>query len=94
MSPKEREAHKKVYEELKKQRNEGENKLVIHNGKIVSHIPHSYRSRIMINPFTASNTSVPASKNVTGDTRSTIMSNSEIVMESSAPSNNVTSAHS
>ena len=94
MSPKEREAHKKVYEELKRQRNQGENNLVIRNGKIVSYISRSYRTHVITSPSTTSNTSIPMSKPViTGDTESSTP-NSEIAMESNAPSDNVTSAHS
>ena len=56
LSPKEREAHKKLYEELKKRRDNGEN-LIIRNGKIIPYIPRLYRPHVITNPSTASNTS-------------------------------------
>ena len=93
MSPKEREAHKKVYEELKKRRNDGESNLVIRNGKIVSYVPYPYRTRFITNSSAGSNTSVPASKPVSGGTESAT-SNSEIAMESNVPGDNVANVHS
>jgi len=62
MSLKEQEAHKRLYEKLKNQRNAGENNLVIQNEKIVSYIPHSHRSRVITNPSTTSNTHEPINK--------------------------------
>ena len=60
MSPKEREAHKKLYEELKKRKNQGESNLVIRRGKIVPYVPHTYRTRIITNPVSAT---VPETNN-------------------------------
>lgn len=62
MSPKEREAHKKLYEELKRRRNQGENNLVIRHGKIVPYVPRTYRTRTITNPVhTGSNTNASLS---------------------------------
>ena len=90
MSPKEREAHRKVYEELKKQKNEGENNLVIRNGKIVPYIPHSYRTRVITNH---SKVSISVSK-PTADGIESNASDPEIIKESSAPGDNVSNVHS
>jgi len=94
MSLKEREAHKRLYEELKKWRNAGENNLVIQNGKIVSYIPRSHRSHVITNPSTTSNAHEPnKSASATEPNEPT----SETAMESNesnAPGDNETSAHS
>ena len=90
MSPKEREAHRKVYEELKKRKNEGENNLVIRNGKIVPYIPHSYRTRVITNH---SKVSISVSK-PTADGIESNASDPKIIKESSAPGDNVSNVHS
>ena len=65
LTPPEREAHKKLYQELKRRRNDGENNLVIRNGRI---IPYSekFQSRILFNT-TASNSNPSASNTTSMD---------------------------
>jgi len=65
MTPTERETYKKLYEELKRRRSQGENNLIIRNGRIVPYAD-KFQSRILFNnpsntvPSTSSlSTSVP-----------------------------------
>jgi len=53
MSPKEREAHKKLYEQLKRRKNQGERNLIIRHGKIVPYVPRTYRTRIITSSIPA-----------------------------------------
>ena len=89
---KEREVHRKVYEELKKQKNKGDSSLVKRNGKI-AYIPWLYRTHVTTNLSKTSNTSAPVSKPIAGGTKPN-SSDPEISMESSAPGDNIPSAHS
>ena len=48
LTPTERAAHKRLYEELKRRRNHGENNLIIRNGRIVPYT-EKFQSRVWFN---------------------------------------------
>lgn len=83
---------KKLYEELKKRKNQGESNLVIRRGKIVPYVTHTYRTRIITNPVfpetnnrptaTAMASDVSTVSKPTGTTESDVSNDHEIRLDS------------
>lgn len=49
MTPTEREAYRKLQEELKRRKNMGETNLIIRNGKIIQYMQKKFRTRVLTN---------------------------------------------
>ena len=49
MTPTEREAYRKLQDEMKRCKNLGEINLIIRNGKIIQHIPRKFQARVLVN---------------------------------------------
>lgn len=53
MTPTEREAYRKLQEEIKRRKSLGESNLIIRNGKIIQYVPKKFRSRVLANNSSA-----------------------------------------
>ena len=49
MTPTEREAYRKLQEEIKRRKNSGETNLIIRNGKIVQYVQKQFKTRVLTN---------------------------------------------
>ena len=49
MTPTEREAYRKLQEEIKRRKNLGETNLIIRNGKIIQYVQKKFRTRVLTN---------------------------------------------
>ena len=49
MTPTEQEAYRKLQEEIKRCKSQGENNLIICNGKIIQYAPKKFRTHVLIN---------------------------------------------
>ena len=53
MTPTEREAHRKLQDEIKRRKSLGEsNYLILHNGKIIQYVP-KFQTRVLVNNTSA-----------------------------------------
>ena len=53
MTPTEREAYRKLQEEIKRRKSLGESNLIIRNGKITQYVPKKFKIRVLINNSSA-----------------------------------------
>ena len=53
MTPTEREAYRKLQEEIKRRKSLGESNLIIRNGKITQYVPKKFKTRVLINNSSA-----------------------------------------
>ena len=62
MTPTEREAYRKLQDEMKRRKNLGETNLIIRNGKIIQYIPRKFQTRVLVNnqPTATTNRNTPA----------------------------------
>lgn len=49
MTPTEREAYRKLQQEIKRRKNSGETNLIIRNGKIVQYVQKQFKTRVLTN---------------------------------------------
>ena len=49
MTPTEREAYRKLQEEIRRRKSLGESNLIIRNGKITQYVPKKFKTRVLIN---------------------------------------------
>ena len=53
MTPTEREAYRKLQEEIRRRKSLGESNLIIRNGKITQYVPKKFKTRVLINNSSA-----------------------------------------